>query len=80
MPPLSRFDHHPDPAIDFCIEVEELMAIATDRRIRFANPSDGELEKRVAAAMDFNVGGDMSAIDAKAELRAIDDMLRQGEL
>jgi hypothetical protein len=77
---LGRFGHHPDPAIDYCVEVEELMSIATDRKRGFANPDDGSLEKRVGRAMEFIVGGDPSAIDAKAEVRAIDRMLSSGEL
>jgi len=80
MEKLGRFDHHPDPAIDFCVEVEELMSIATDRKIGVSNPSDGDLEPRVAKAMEFRVGGDVSAVYAKAELRAIGRMLAAGDL
>lgn len=75
---LGRFGHHPDPAIDFCVEVEELMGIATDRRLGVANLDDDTLESRVDLAMQFRVGGDRGAIDAKGELRAIDEWLRTG--
>ena len=77
---LGRFGHHPNSAIDFCVEVEELMSIATDRKMGIHNPDDGTLEKRVERAMDFRVGGDASAIDAKAEVRAIERHLASGFL
>lgn len=77
MEKLALFNHHPDPAIDFCIEVESLQAIAADRRITrrnpsFRNPEDGSLEKRVLRAMSFRVGGDVQAVAAKSELRALE--------
>lgn len=71
---LGRFGHHPNPAIDFCVEVEELMAVGTDRKLGVANPEDSTLERRVARAMVFRVGGDPSAVDAKVELRALNAM------
>lgn len=77
---LGRFGHHPNPAIDFCVEVEELMSIATDRKLGVSNPDDRTLERRVERAMRFRVGGDLSAIDAKDELRAIDKAIVTGEL
>lgn len=77
---LGRFGHHPNPAIDFCVEVDELMSIATDRKLGVANPDDTSLEKRVERAMQFRVGGDLSAIDAKQEVRAIERMLLAREL
>lgn len=67
---LGRFDHHPDPAIDFCIEVEELTAMAYNRRVGFDPEPD--LERRVERAMDFRVGGDTNAVIAKEILRAIE--------
>ena len=69
---LGRFGHHPDPAIDFCVEVEEIQAIAEDRKIGFANPDNFKLEDRIFRAMQFNVGGDENAVSAKALLREID--------
>lgn len=71
-PRLGRFEHHPDPAIDFCVEVEEIQSIAHDRSIGFANPDDSALEDRIFRAMQFNVGGDANAVNAKALLREIE--------
>lgn len=75
---LGKFGHHPDPAIDFCVEVEELMSIATDRKLGFPNPDDDSLARRVECAMNFIAGGDPSAVDAKAEVRAINKALAAG--
>lgn len=72
---LGRFRHHPNPAIDFCVEVEELTSIATDRRLGVSNPDNGSLERRVQRAMEFRVGGDLNAIDAKGTLREIETSL-----
>lgn len=80
MDALGKFGHHPDPAIDFCVEVLELMSIATDRKVGVSNPDDASLEGRVNRAMTFTVGGDPSAVDAKGELRAIDRWLATGEI
>ena len=73
---LARFDHHPDPAIDFCVEVEELQSIAWDRAHGLSNPDDAELEERVAFAMQFRVGGDEGAVNAKGLLRSISRSIR----
>jgi len=67
------FAHHPDPAIGFCIEVEELEAIMIDRENGFPNPDDADLERRIDLAMSFCVGGDPGAIAAKDKLREIED-------
>lgn len=69
---LGRFDHHPDPAIDFCIEVEEIQSIAWDRDHKIANPDDPGLHRRIEAAMRFRVGGDEGAVKAKWLLRQIE--------
>jgi hypothetical protein len=71
---LGRFDHHPDPAIDFCIEVEELEGMAYNRRVGFG--PEPTLNARVNRAMDFRVGGDLNAIAAKGILRTIDAELK----
>ncbi|MBY3162081.1 hypothetical protein HFO65_15715 [Rhizobium laguerreae] len=72
---LGRFGHHPDPAIDFCVEVEELEGMMFNRRVGFdAEPA---LDSRVEKAMDFRVGGDMNAIGARQTLKEIDAELRQ---
>jgi len=71
---LGRFGHHPDPAIDFCFEVETLDSEWLNTKIGFMNgtPSVGELRRRTDRAMDFRVGGDLNAIGAKRLLRLID--------
>lgn len=68
MSDLARFDHHPDPAIDFCIEVEELEGMAYDRSVGMPAP---DFESRVEKALDFRVGGDQWAVAAKAALRTL---------
>lgn len=75
MRPLCRYDHHPDPAIDFEIEVESIQSIECDAA-HGLRPYDG-LPDRVARAMDFRVGGDAGAVAAKALLRQIDTRLRE---
>jgi hypothetical protein len=72
---LGRFGHHPDPAIDYCVEVEELEGMMFNRRVGFdAEPS---LDERVGKAMGFSVGGDQNAIGARQTLKEIDAELRQ---
>lgn len=70
----GRFGHHPDPAIDFCVEVETLDGEWLNTKIGFMNgtPSADELRRRTDRAMDFQVGGDLNAIGAKSILRVID--------
>ena len=72
---LGRFGHHPNPAIDFCVEVEVLENEAFNHSIGFMNqtPSRDEIRKRIDAAMLFIVGGDIQAIAAKSTLRDIDE-------
>lgn len=70
---LGRFDHHPDPAIDFCIEVEVIEGLHYDHKV---GANDGvELAQRVAKAMTFRVGGDEIAVRAKHTLRGIEAAL-----
>lgn len=76
----GMFGHHPDPAIDFCVEVEEIEAIWIDRCNKFANPDDPSLESRVRRAMMFKVGGDIHAINAKDRVRKIDADLGEEEI
>lgn len=68
-----KFDHHPDPAIDFCHEVQELDAMHVNRKLDVHPEPD--LEKRVERAMLFRVGGDLNAISAKWKLRDIEAAL-----
>lgn len=64
-----NFGHHPDPAIDFCVEVEEIQAMACNRRIGFdAEPT---LDRRIDRALMFQVGGDAGAVAAKDLLRDV---------
>lgn len=64
------FGHHPDPAIDFCVEVEEIIAMACNRKVGF--DPEPTLDDRHFRAMQFRVGGDIGAIDAKHMLRTVE--------
>lgn len=74
---LQRFGHHPDPAIDFCVEVEELIAILADRKLGVANPDNAGLDARVEKAMKFRVGGDPGAVRAKDMLREVEEEIQR---
>lgn len=65
---LGRFGHHPDPAIDFCVEVEVIEGLIYDAAVGLAKPED--VRHRVETAMMFRVGGDLHAVEAKQLLRA----------
>lgn len=71
---LGRFGHHPDPAIDFCVEVESIEGEWLNIQIGFENgtPTKDVLARRVDKAMGFRVGGDLNSISAKTLLRKID--------
>lgn len=71
---LGKFDHHPDPAIDFCVEVETLENEVFNHSIGFMNgtPSREQVRQRITRAMDFRVGGDLQAVAAKQTLRKLD--------
>jgi len=70
LPQLSSFGHHPNPAVDFCLEVDTLEAELTDQRAGLAPEFD--LARRIARAMLFRVGGDARAVSAKARLRELE--------
>lgn len=76
---IGRFGHHPDPAIDFCVEVEAIEGEAININIGFTNgtPSRSELMERVERALTFRVGGDLNCVDAKQKLREISVALTQ---
>lgn len=76
---LGRFGHHPNPADDFCVEVEEIIAIHKDRELRFPNPDDASLDERVRRAMDFTVGGNEHAVHAKQLLREVARKMEEAE-
>lgn len=67
---LARFGHHPDPAVDFCVEVEAIAGLRADFKAGFETLD--LVRKRVAEAMQFRVGGNPIAIRAKGELRQIE--------
>lgn len=63
------YDHHPDPAIAFCIEADILEGMEFDAR-------HGIIERdvflaRLDRALQFKVGGDAYAIQAKDRLRQL---------
>lgn len=64
-----RYDHHPEPAIAYCIEVDCIEGLIYDVRHGMASVDD--VRKRVERALDFRVGGDASAIAAKDKLRTM---------
>ena len=72
--PLGHFGHHPEPATDFCVEVEEIEGEAENIRVGFENgtPSRDELRSRIERAMEFRVGVDEGAVRAKDRLREIE--------
>lgn len=70
---MGRFNHHPDPAIDFCIEVEVIEGMAYDYSVGLAER--GPLADRIFTAMQFRVGGDPCAVEAKATLRQIEQRI-----
>jgi hypothetical protein len=70
---LGRFDHHPDPAIDFCIEVDCIEGIAFD--VAHQLESRELLVQRLTRALDFKVGGDQNAVAAKQRLRVLAQQL-----
>lgn len=72
---LGRFGHHPDPAMDFCVEVEILEGLVHDVECRIEPLSS--VKQRVERAMTFTVGGDLNAISAKSILRHLEKRLKE---
>ena len=70
---LGRFDHHPDPAIDFCVEVEVLEGLVYEAT--FGLIPAAPVFARIDRAMSFRVGGDLNAISAKETLRQLERQL-----
>lgn len=64
-----RYDHHPDPAIAFCVEVEEIEGEAYNARVGLTDRE--AVGMRAQRAMQFRVGGDLHAIRAKDRLREV---------
>jgi hypothetical protein len=71
---LGRFGHHPDPAIDFCVEVECIEGMTYDASVGLQTPST--VKQRVDRAMTFRVGGDEGCVAAKQIVRDCDQRLR----
>lgn len=75
--PMGRFGHHPDPAIDFEIEVAEIESITESTHLGLTGPKHeadrAGLTRRIEVAMLFQVGGDPSCCAAKVKLCAIAD-------
>jgi hypothetical protein len=66
-PRNGRFNHHPDPAIDFEVECDCLMGLAFDAEHGMADKA--AVIERMARALEFRVGGVPSCINAKEALR-----------
>lgn len=66
---LGRFGHHPDPAIDFCVEVDAIEGLIADCKAGLV--AFTEVEDRTGKALRFNVGGVERAVMAKDRLRAM---------
>jgi len=62
-----RYDHHPNPATAYCIEVDLIEGLIYDARNGMAKPDD--VRARVSRALEFLVGGDECAVAAKDKLR-----------
>ncbi|MBZ9600686.1 hypothetical protein [Phyllobacterium chamaecytisi] len=76
METLGLFGHHPDPANDFCIEVEAIEGLHFNALHGISKPGTtpptmAEVQDRISRAMEFRVGGDEIAVKAKAKLRAL---------
>lgn len=71
---LGLFGHHPEPAYDFCVEVEVLQGMVYD--VYTEGLSVATLLDRIAKAMEFVVGGDEQAILAKGLLYEIETKVK----
>jgi hypothetical protein len=70
---LGRFGHHPDPAIDFEVEVETIQGLLYDATLGVTS-LDGisGIVERIDRAMEFRTGGDLGAVAAKQMLRGLE--------
>jgi hypothetical protein len=64
---LGRYQHHPDPVTDFCIEVDCCEGLVEDVAADFATYDD--VCERFTRAHDFVAGVDEYALNAKDALR-----------
>jgi len=61
-----NFGHHPDPAVDFCVEVDTLEGLVED--VRAGLEKRKPVEDRIFRATMFRVGGDERAVEARKRL------------
>lgn len=69
---VGRFGFHPNPTIDFCVEVKSLVALAGELDHGTSPATKAEIVERITKAMEFCVGGDLWAIGAKDRLRELE--------
>ena len=69
---LGRFGHHPDPATDFEVEVQDIEGEVQNFRVGFQPLSRQTLLERIARAMTFRVGGVPTCVAAKDALRRLE--------
>ena len=67
------FGHHPDPAVDFCVEVDVIEGLVYDAKHGLIEYKP--IEDRVCRAMQFRVGGVSAAVEAKQRLRIAEEYL-----
>lgn len=79
MEKLCRFNHHPNPAIDFCIEVEELTSLFYDAMYIDASLFT-EYNKRLPKALDFIARVDTNAINASKFINKLSKIKTRDEL
>ena len=72
MDQLGRFGHHPDPAIDFCVEVDDIEETIANILANVATIEEtAYLHRRINSALQFVARADPWAIKAKRRLREI---------
>ena len=71
---MEHFGHHPDPATDFCVEVDAIEGLVYEARVGMIPRKP--VEDRIFKAMQFRVGGDPDAVAAKGNLRIAEEYLK----
>lgn len=66
---LGRFGHHPDVAIDYCVEVEFLEGLWRD--VKAGIEEKPAFELRLTKALSFQAGGDVHAVSSMHSLRRL---------
>ena len=77
---LGRFGWHPDPAIDYCVEVNDLVCEHYAMGCGISILTLPELQDRIFKASMFRVGGDLDAINSRADLRKLEKLMDAGFL